>query len=385
MVSDLRRFFEIIRQELIKFFHESGAMTIMILGVVAYSLFYAIPYSAEVIKDAPIALIDMDRTELSKEFARNIDTADSIEIVSTPMSIDEAKKEFYQRKIYGFLVIPKGFEKDIKKGYQTTISLYTDTSYMIIYKAIYSSVMQTAGETGAKIEVAKLLKKGVPKHLALTLKQPFEFVQTPLYNAAGGYKTYVYPVILILILHQTLLVGLGLLLGTDYELKYDYCKENDSIPSTIFAKSTAYVLLYMLYSLVIFLIFPALFTYPMSYNILPLFILLVLMFYTVSFFAHTISYFFKTRESSLLVLVVTSLIFIFVPGLIWPREAIPWFINTVSYFIPATCSIDGIIKINQMGASFWDIKYDILWLAFLCCLYFNLSIRVLERIRRKKQ
>ncbi|MBR1753440.1 ABC transporter permease [bacterium] len=374
----MKKFIKIIRTEFNTFFHDAGAMLIMVIGVFAYSLFYSIPYSAEVIKDAPIGLIDMDNSTMSHEFSRDLNSSDFVEIISNPLSIEDAKKEFYKENIRAFLVIPKDFEKDIKKGRQTTVSLYADTSYMIIYKAVYQGVVQTAMETGAKIEVAKLIKKGIPKQMAITLKKPFEFVQTPLYNAQGGYKTYVYPVILILILHQTLIIGLGLMQGTLTELGGKFCRKEKNIPFILFAKCSAYVLLYLFYSVIIFLIFPALFNYPMSYNIVPLFVLLILMYYTAAFFSYTISLFFKARESSLLILVVTSLVFIFIPGLIWPRESMPMIVNAASFFVPATCAIDGITKINYMGATFWDVKYDILWLAFLCFLYFNLSIRVLK-------
>jgi ABC-2 type transport system permease protein len=368
----------IIKREFKNFLNEPGALLIMIIGVFAYSLFYSIPYSAEIIKEVPIGLIDMDNTEFSAKFIRNLNTSDYINITKTSSSLEEAQNDYYKNKIKGFVIIPKDFERDIKRGKQATISLYTDTSYMIVYKAIYTGIAQTAMETAARIEIAKLMKEGVPKQLAKCIKQPFQFIQTPMYNAIGGYKTYVYPVILILILHQTLLVGIGLIQGTANELKYKFCEKKENLPLTLFGKATTYVLLYLFYSIIIFLIYPALFTFPMSYNLIPLFILLVLLLYAAAFFAYTLSYFFRTRESSLLILVVTSLMFIFIPGLIWPRESIPQVINVFSFFIPATCGIDGIIKIDQMGANLSDIIYDILWLAFLCILYFNLSIKVLR-------
>ena len=68
-----------------------------------------------------------------------------------------------------------------------------------------------------------MMKAGIPKKQALALKQPFEFVQVPLFNSIGGYKSYVYPVILILIRHQTFVLGLGLMQGTRNEIKEKYC------------------------------------------------------------------------------------------------------------------------------------------------------------------
>lgn len=375
----IKKLIGIIKDEFDLFRKESGAMLIMIIGVVAYSIFYMLPYSTEIIKEAPIGVVDFDGTKMSHEFIRNLNATDSVEVVSRPVSIDDAKHQFYKGDIKGYIVVPRDFQKEIKRGAQTVVSTYADSSYLIIYKTIYSAVVQTAINYGARIEVGKLLKKGMPKDVALTVKQPFEFVQVPLYNPAGGYETYVYPVILILILHQTLVVGIGLMQGTRHELKENYCKKEDDIPLTLFGRSTAYVLLYMFYSIFYFLIYPAIGKYPMAYNLLPLVLILLPMFYSACFFSHTISYYFKKRESSLLILVVTSLIFIFLPGLIWPKEAIPQWLNVVAYFIPATCGVDGIIKVNQMNASFWNVRYDFLWQIFLCWFYFATSIYVIKK------
>lgn len=375
----MKKIIDIIKDEFDLFRKESGAMLIMIIGVVAYSIFYMLPYSTEIIKEAPIGVVDFDGTKMSHEFIRNLNATDSVDVVSRPVSIDEAKHLFYKGDIKGYVIVPRDFQKEIKRGSQAVVSTYADSSYLIIYKTIYSAVVQTAINYGAKIEIGKLLKKGMSKDVAMTVKQPFEFVQVPLYNPAGGYETYVYPVILILILHQTLVVGIGLMQGTRHELKENYCKKEEDVPITLLGRCTAYVFLYMFYSIFYFLIYPAIGKYPMSYNLLPLILILLPMFYSAALFSHTISYYFKKRESSLLILVVTSLIFIFLPGLIWPKEAIPQWLNIIAYFIPATCGVDGIIKVNQMNATFWNVRYDFLWLIFLCWMYFATSIYVIKK------
>lgn len=374
---------EIIKNEWKNFTHDQGAMLIMIIGVIVYPLFYSMPYATEIIKNAPVGVVDYDRSNLSRIFTRNLNTSDSVEVISTPISKQEAEKQFFKNQIRGFVIIPKDFEKDILRGQQATVELFADSGYVIIYKAVYGATIQVATTLGAKIEVGKLMKKGMPKQVAIALKQPFEFVQIPLYNAAGGYETYVYPSILVMILHQTLVIGLGLMQGTKNELREIYCKRKEDIPITIFARCTTYVLLYLFYSLIVFLVLPAICVYPMAYNIIPLLLLLIPMYYGAAFFSHTISYFFKTRESALLILVVTSLIFIFLPGFIWPKEAMPQLVNLMAYFVPATCGVDGIIKINQMNGTFWNIRYDFLWLVFLCVFYFITANFVIRKLHSK--
>ncbi|MBQ3642759.1 ABC transporter permease [bacterium] len=373
----MKKFFEIIKSEFFHFINEPAALLIMVIGVIAYAVFYSLPYSSEIIKEAPIGIVDMDSSDLSREFIRNIDTTDSLDVVYTAQSKQDAENQFYKNKIKGFIIIPKDFEKDILRGKQTDISLYADTSYLIIYKTIYSATAQTALETAAKFEVGALMKKGFTKQTAMAVKQPFKFVQIPVYNAAGGYETYVYLVILIMILHQTLIVGLGIMQGTRNENNEPYCAKEENIGFVMFSRSTFYVLLYMFYSAVYFLIIPVFCHLPVYYNILPFSIVLLLMFYAAAFFSHTISYVFKTRESAFLIMVVTSLLFVFLTGLIWPREAMPDLINIISAFIPSTLSVDALIKIAYAKASLWDVKYDVLWIIILVILYYYTGIKAL--------
>lgn len=383
MVSVVKKFLEIMMTEFKTFASDKGMQLIMLIGVIVYSLFYSVPYANEVVKEVSFGVVDFDQTIASREFIRNIDATDYIKVVEKVSSKEEAQNAMYQGKISGFVTIPKDFQKDIKKGKQTNVGLYTDSAFIIIYKAVYTGVVQTALETGGKIEVSRLIMSGVPKQTAVSLSQPFNLIQVPLYNPAGGYETYVYPVILIVILHQTLIVALGMLQGTRNENKIRLCKNNKEIPFTLFARATFYILLYLIYGTFIFLICPALCRYPMTYNLLPLFVLYVLMIYSAVFFAQTISYFFRTRETSLMILVVTSLIFVFLPGLIWPRESIPMFVNVLSLFIPATSAIDGITKVNVQGASFCQITPNFLWLLFLTLFYFILAIFLTKKIDKE--
>lgn len=379
----MKKFFDILKDEFKTFIKDAGVILIMVIGVIVYSLFYSIPYANEVVKEVPFGIVDFDQTSVSREFVRNLDATDYVKIVEKLPSLNEAQKKYFEGKISGFAIIPKDFQKDIYRGKQVDLSLYVDSAYMIIYKAVYTGVMQTALETGAKVEIGRLVKMGVPKQTAISLKQPFQFVQIPLYNPAGGYETYVYPVILMLILHQTLIVALGMLQGTRNEKKIRYCKNDKEIPFTLFARTTFYVLLYFLYGAFIFLICPALCRYPMCYNVLPLFVLYGLMLYSAGFFGQVISYWFRIREASLMILVVTSLVFIFLPGLIWPKEAIPMVVNVISMFIPATPAIDGITKVNVQGATFYQVLPDFFCLLFLCILYFVLAIFVTKKLHKE--
>jgi len=377
----IEKFLLIIQDEIKRFLNDKGVILIMVIGVIAYSLCYAIPYYNEIVKEVPIAVVDLDQSNASSNFIQDLNTSDCLSVMFQSSSLEEVKDEFYKNNIKGYVIIPKDFEKKLFQGQQADISLYADSSYLIIYKSLYMGVLQTALDDGAKIEVARMMKAGVPQKRAQTIKQAFKYVDIPLFNSIGGYKSYVYSLILVLVLHQTFLIGLGLLQGTKNEKRQKYCDTN--IPLTLFVRTTTYIMLYSLYAGVFFLIYPSVFVFPAYYNILPLAVIYLLMMYAAGFFLQTLSYFLRTRETSILVFVPFSIILIFILGIIWPRETMPQFINWISFLIPVTCGADGIVKLNQNGASFNNILYDYLWLLFLCITYFITAVKITEKLDKE--
>lgn len=381
----MKNIFKIFKDELKTVFKDPGAILIMVVGALMYSFAYTIPFSNHILTEVPIGIVDYDNSSLSREFVRDLDSSEFVKVASRPMDINDAKEQFYQNKIRAYVLIPENFERDIYRGTNSYVTSFEDSAYLIVYKQVTTAVMTTAGTLGAKIEVGKFMKKGLSKQQALGVKIPFDFVQIPLFNPIGSYQNYIYPLVLILILQQTMLVGTGLLGGTRRErykngVLSKFCEFSDKPREIVLGKSFAYLTLYGIHSTFFFLIFPALVNYRMSYNIGLLLLILIPFLFAISFLGQALVYFFAQRESSLLALVVTSLPLIFLPGFVWPKEAIPFWLMGLSKLIPATPAIDGLVRVNQMDAAFYQVQHDFWLLIALCVLYFYLACRVAKEL-----
>ena len=395
MVSDI---IKILKNEFVEIFKDPGSSLIMVGAIFLYSLFYTIPFANNALRNVPIGVVDNDNTSFSQKFIRDLNATEYIEVIKTPKDIEDAKSEYYKNKIRAFVLIPKDFERDIKRGNPSFVSSYTDSAYLIIYKNIATAVATVAGETGAEIEVGTLMKKGTPKEVAKSLVNPVEFVQNPLYNPIGSYQNYIYPLILIMILQQTMLIGVSMLNATLRERisgfkergengNWKLTKLNAINPYSnnpieiVIGKSLAYVLLYFIYALIFFLIFPTFVTYDMTYNLIPMFLILVPFLFASAFLGISLVYFCKKREISFFIMIVSSVPLIFLPGFVWPRESIPTVLNVLSKFIPFETAADGLVKINQMGASFCQVQKDFWILLGLCCLYFVAACYTMKKIK----
>ena len=64
------------------------------------------------------------------------------------------------------------------------------------------------------------------------------------------------------------------------------------------------------------------------------------------FFGMTLSIFVRERESSFLLFVFTSVIFLFISGITWPRYAMPEYWKWLGALIPSTWGIEGFVRIR---------------------------------------
>lgn len=373
----MKNFFELLISEYKRFFFDGGAFLIMIVGVLVYPIIYAVPYAPELVNHMPIGVIDNDNTAISRKLVRMVNENENTDVVSHPSGIDEANDEFYKNKIKGYFIIPNGFGRDILRGEKANISLYCDSAYLIVYKQITTSIQSSAKILSSGIELNKIMKSGHSKEEGMKMLQPFELVSVPLYNSQGGYASYIYPLVLLLIIQQTFLVGVGLVGATQREKK-----ERFSNPHlTVIAKTICYSSTYFVYAYIYFILLPWIFKYSVYYNF-SMFLIIIPFLFAVCLLGQALTYFFKEREYSIITLAVLGLPFLILPGFIWPKEAMPFWLNIISKFVPSTPAMDGLIRLNQMNAGFSQVYPDFIILIGLCVLYYILAYLTFKKINK---
>jgi ABC-2 type transport system permease protein len=211
---------------------------------------------------------------------------------------------------------------------------------------------------------------------ACSLRDPLSLISIPMFNPMGGYASYLIPAVFILLLQQTLLVGIGLLSGTEKENKTnENSKYQDlSIISIISGKACAYFSIYMIHIAYLFGILFKFYHFPLNATPLSLILFLIPYLFACIFLGQAISYFFKTREMSMVILLFSSMPAIFLSGFAWPKFSMPAWLNHIAILLPSTCGIEGFLKISQTGASLKDIGYDWMVLIILTIIYFILAV-----------
>ena len=392
-INDL---FYIWKREFQTTFRDQGVLIFFILVPLGYPLLYSFIYDNEVVREVPAVVVDDSHSSLSREYLRKVDATPDIQIVAYCADMEEAKQMLKNRLAYGIIYIPSDFSDNIAKGKQTQVSIYCDMSLMLTYKAIYQSATAVSMEMNKEIQ--KSMAMGSTKRDEEISTQPLAVDELPLFNTTGGYGNAILPGVLILILQQTLLLGIGLSAGTArennrYQDLVPISKHYNGIFKIVLGKSSCYFMIYCVIGAYLTLAVPKLFSFTMLARPSDLIGLMIPYLLAIIFFGMTISCMVRYRENVILLVVFTSVPFLFLTGLSWPENNIPGLWQGISWLIPSTYGVRGFLRLSSMGATLQDIRfeYQALWMQtvvyfFLTCLVYRYQIisarkHALEHVR----
>src|ERR1700688_290434 len=375
--------FTVFRDEFRRIFALRPVFSVLVVGSAFYAVFYPQPYLNEALRNVPIAIVDGDGTSASRELARRVDATSDIAVTMVLPDVVSAEREVFARKIFGILAIPKNFERDLLHGRASPIALYADASYFLLFQRVSGGVAAVAQTLGAEIEAARLIGIGVDPALASAASDPMQLTAVPLFNPEGGYATYVLPGAFILILHQILLIAVGLL-GTLPGADPSENTTNDPPPpfATVVGKLLAYLLVEAIILPIYLIALPYLYGLPRLGGVISILVFAVPFVLSISGLGLVIAAIFKSPLSVQLVLAAIGLPFFYLAGFAWPTEVIPPAVHMASLLVPSTSAIDGFTRLAQLGAPLADVRGEFLMLWGLTIFYGGIAW-ILEVRRRQ--
>jgi ABC-2 type transport system permease protein len=364
--------------ELKTVFRDKGALLILFIAVFAYPLVYSIAYKNNVVRDIPITIVDLDNSSASRQLIRMIGATKELSVAQEAGSLREARQIFWDGDSKGIIMIPEEFERNLLKGFQTSLSVYCDASYFLIYKESLGGTIQAAGTFSAGVEIKRVMASGSNEEQAMQQRDPMPARFYNLYNPAGSYGSYVMPGMILIILQQTLLIGIGMVGGAGKERRNNQeikpgVRVRQGMFSVVFGKGMAYFLIYLPNIAFTLVYLSKWFGFPDKGSFNHVCILLIPYLFSVIFLGLSISMLFRRREHSIMALVFFSPIVLFLSGLSWPATSIPPLLNQLAHVIPSTSMIPAYLRIRTMGVSIYAVRPELISLLVQMTVYFLLA------------
>lgn len=372
----LRQMFSVYRHEFYLTFHDGGIILFFLFLPFAYPILYSLIYNPEVVREVKMIVVDHDRSAESRELVRRMDATQETWITGYASDLNEARRAMDGHDCYAILEIPEGFGRKIGRLETANAVMYCEMSLLLRYRGFLVASTNVAMDMGAEI-TEKRIDEIAPLAETISTGDLMPIENVSMGDIKNGFDSFIMPGIVILILHQCLILATCMAGGAKREapslIGYRPINEAPSVLMTMLGQMLCYMTIIYVPTIFLYHYVPLLFKFPMAGNPFEEMVFLLPMVIGALSLGFIIQGFVAQRESVFIFWVVTSVMFLFLSGLTWPRYAMPGFWKFLSDLIPATWGMEGFIRMNSNGATLAQTSSPYIYLWIQAGAYFVIA------------
>ena len=350
-----------------------SVLLVLVGGVFAYGLLYNYMYAPNVVREVPICVVDHSHSALSRQYVRLLDATPEAQVAYHAQDMLEAKRLMRGAEVYGILYLPRDFEERMLRGEPSVYPFYATTDAFLYYEALERANLEVMEAMDAAYRLQLVPLTAPQELLAAATQSPVTVVGTALYNPLEGYGIYLIPSVLMIIIFQTLMMLVAMMSNTVTEAPLLVTYRGNAL-ALVCGKSLTYAVLYGIFALFLVGLLPLLFDIPHRASWGALAVLLVPYILGTSFLGLALSRWYTDAEAPILLIAFFSIGLIFLSGVSYPLELMPWPWRVVHYLIPAAPAVLAYVQLGSMGASLHDVWPQLLALYVQMAVYFALAL-----------
>jgi len=393
VIKVLRDIWMVFSIEVRRVFSDTMVLVIFFLAPIIYPLLFCAIYYNENVEDLSVAVVDDAMCKESKRFVHKLDATPELAVTYRCNTIEEARRLFNDHKVRAIYYFPSDFSTRLANLETARVVVFSDMSSFYFYKAALLGGNNVLIDEMHTIELERYEQSGLGSQEAEIQMQPVVYETTTLFNPSGGYGSFFLPALLVLVIHQTLFLGICILCGDANENRRSLQLipphlRSRSIYRVFIGRSLCYLLIYVPLCLLDLWFIPRWFHLPQLGNLYTILMFLLPFLLAVIFFANTVgNLVVRQKISPMLCFVFFSVILFFLTGMVWPQQSMPRFWYLFSYLFPSTPGVQGFCKLSSMGASLESVSSEYMVLWFQAGIYFLTSCMITywKNYRRHRQ
>ena len=362
-----------------------NSFAILAIASAFYLLFYAWPYSNQLIIEIPTAVVDMDHSEKSREWIETIDATPAAKVISIGASLDQAKEQFKRGEVDVIVVLPQDLARDTLRGIPTAITVFANGAYPVKGRAVGSAVTLIAAQENAKLTATQLVRHGLdPVKTKVMSILPPNFVSQDLFNPISGYGLYTVSVVATIILQGIMLFGTCIVFGG----WLGEGKKNPFIETIVKEPAKFFVLVGAFWTIALFWGFfvegLGLSALDMPTFMEPIATTVAILFFTLAIIslAVMLSLLMGSNHYAATLCVIASAPCVFLTGMIFPLDNAPLWVTALAQFIPTTPGANALVAASQEGATIREILPYLGVLTAQIVGYGGLAMVLLKKYRK---
>ena len=363
-----------------------NSFAILAFASAFYLLFYAWPYANQLIIEIPTAVVDMDKSEKSREWIETIDATPAAKVVSISPSLDLAKEQFKCGQVDVIVVLPKDLARDTLRGMPTAITVFANGVYPVKGRAVGSAVTLIAAQENVKLTASQLVRHGMdPVKTKVMAILPPNFVSQDLFNPISGYGLYTVSVVATIILQGIMLFGTCIVFGgwLAEGKSNPFIRAIVEAPSKLFVVIGAFLTIGLFWGFFVEGMGLSLLEMPTFLNPLATSVSIVFFMLSIICLSVMLSLLMGSNHYAAMLCVIASAPCVFLTGMIFPLDNAPAWVVAIAQLMPTTPGANALVAASQEGASVREILPYLGVLTAQIVVYGGLAWGLLKKLRMR--
>jgi ABC-2 type transport system permease protein len=303
--------------------------------------------------------------------------------ISNATDLNALKESVQKGEIQGGIVIPSNFTQSILSGEQGTLIIVTDNSNPQISAAMQSALTAVFQQMGTMLAQQNVmsLNPTINATNALAIVQPYEIAVEGVVSGHSSYFDFIAPGIMAMTVMMSVMTGLPAAISQEKEVGTldGMMVAPINRLSIIIGKTLAQTARGLLQGVLILVLASILFGVSIQGSILLVFGLLLLGVFSFVGLGVVLTSFAKDQETAMMVMMTLMFPMMFLSGVFFPVQQMPWYMQDISKALPLTYAADALRKVMVLGAGIPEIATELTVLIAFGVVMIAIAVPVFKR------
>ncbi len=361
-------------------------MPIFMMGMVGY-----IFPSNSSLDHVPVALANQDAgfggstmgSEVFLTVLNGINDQTGMLDISSATDLDAMKESVQRGEIQGGIVIPSNFTQCLLSGQQGTLIIVTDNSNPQMSAAIQGALTAVFQQMSIMLAQQNVMARdpAINATSALAIVQPYNIEVEGVVSGHSSYFDFIAPGIMAMTVMMSVMTGLPAAISQEKEVGTldGMMVAPINRLSIIVGKTLAQTARGLLQGVLILILASVLFGVSIQGNILLVFGLLLLGVFSFVGLGVVLTSFAKDQETAMMVMMTLMFPMLFLSGVFFPVQQMPWYMQSISKVLPLTYAADALRKVMVLGAGIPQITTELTVLIAFGVVMTAIAVPVFKR------
>jgi ABC-2 type transport system permease protein len=170
----------------------------------------------------PIAVLDLDSSELSRTIIRTVNATPDTAVALHVAELSEGRHLIISRQIRGLLMLPRNLERDVLAGRRPEVVFFYSTQTFTVGNLVLRGVNAAMPTIAGGLRISLRTAEGEPLEEARAAVNPIPVQTHALFNSTLNYVHFLLAALLPAVLQTVVLTTMAYAVGMDVETRHRF-------------------------------------------------------------------------------------------------------------------------------------------------------------------